>query len=101
MTDLTALSKGKAVGRSLDGLLDSARDTLEGLLTALGPAVRSSLLTIRLAEQDAYPTTLRREGLAARDTLRDAMERGDQAVQEPSSCASGGSPNKAVASSLR
>ncbi|MET9145252.1 Hsp70 family protein [Streptomyces sp. NPDC004042] len=140
MADLAALGRGEAVGRSLDGLVDSARDTLETctqarsvfaratiaarggrgllppplledlrkaaeavmdarramdtdamraateraeeLLTALDPAVRSSLLTIRLAEQDAYPTTLRREVLAARDALRDAVERGDQAAQD-------------------
>ncbi|MFF3589042.1 hypothetical protein ACFYYI_18045 [Streptomyces sp. NPDC002387] len=115
MADLAALSRGEAVGRSLDGLLDSARDTLElctqarsvlaratvaarggrgllppplledlrkaaeavmdarramaadamraaseraeELLTGLDPAVRTSILTIRLAEQDAYPAT--------------------------------------------
>ncbi|GEC03690.1 hypothetical protein SSP24_13450 [Streptomyces spinoverrucosus] len=140
MADLAALSQGEAMGRSLDGLLDSARDTLETctrarsvfaratiaarggrgllppplledlrktaeavmdarramnadamraateraeeLLSSLDPAVRSSLLTIRLAEQDAYPATLRREVLAARDALRSAVERGDQAAQD-------------------
>ncbi|MFM9695495.1 Hsp70 family protein [Streptomyces europaeiscabiei] len=138
--DLEALGKGETVGRSLDGLLESARDTLElcvqarsasarasvaaeggrGLLppplleelrdaaeavryarramdtaamraateraeelwTGLDPAVRTSILTIRLAEQDAYPATLRKEVLAARDTLRSAVERGDQAAQD-------------------
>lgn len=138
--DLEALGKGETVGRSLDGLLDSARDTLElcaqardtgaratiaaqggrGLLppslledlrnaaeavkeartamdvdamrtaaeradalwTGLDRAVRTSILTIRFAEQDAYPTTLRKEVLAARDTLRDAVEHGDQAAQD-------------------
>jgi hypothetical protein len=29
MADLAAIGKGETVGRSLDGLLDSARDTLE------------------------------------------------------------------------
>ncbi|WP_225080706.1 Hsp70 family protein [Streptomyces sp. CoT10] len=140
MADLEALSKGETVGRSLDGLLASARDTLElctqarsacaratvaarggrGLLplplleelreaaeavmdarramdadamraatdraeelwTGLDPAVRTSILTIRFAEQDAYPTTLRKEVLAARDALRGAVERGDQADQD-------------------
>ncbi|MFD1832546.1 Hsp70 family protein [Streptomyces desertarenae] len=138
--DLAALGRGEAVGRSLDGLLDSARDTLElcarardasarasvaarggrGLLppalleelrdaaeavrdargamdtdamraateraedlwTGLDPAVRVSILAIRFAEQDSYPATLRREVLAARDALRDAVERGDQAAQD-------------------
>ncbi len=140
MADLAALGKGETVGRSLDGLLDSARDTLElcerareasaraaiaardgrGLLpsplleelrraaetvkdargamntdamratteraeelwTGLDPAVRASIRTIRLAEQDAYPTTLRKEVLAARDALRSAVARGDQAAQD-------------------
>ncbi|WP_369029458.1 Hsp70 family protein [Streptomyces adonidis] len=140
MADLATLSKGETVGRSLDGLLDSARDILElctrarsaaaqsnvtarggrGLLppqllkelrgaaeavmdarramdadamraateraeelwTGLDPAVRTSILTIRLAEQDAYPATLRKEVLAARDDLRSAVERGDQAAQD-------------------
>jgi molecular chaperone DnaK len=140
MADLTALSKGETVSRSLDGLLDSARETLElctrardasaratvaaqggrGLLppelldelrkaaetvkdargamdtdamraateraedlwTGLDPAVRTSILTIRFAEQDSYPATLRKEVLAARDALRGAVERGDQAAQD-------------------
>ncbi|GGZ88289.1 Hsp70 family protein [Streptomyces echinoruber] len=140
MADLEALAKGEPVGRSLDGLLDAARSTLElctqareasaraavaarggrGLLppslleelqkaaeavmdarramdadamraateraedlwTGLDPAVRTAILTIRLAEQDAYPTTLRKEILAARDALRSAVERGDQAAQD-------------------
>ncbi|MFC5959048.1 Hsp70 family protein [Streptomyces pratens] len=140
MRDLETLSKGEAVGRSLDGLLDSARDTLElctrarsstalatlaaqsgrkllppplleelreaaeavmdarramdadamrvateraeDLWTGLDPTIRTSILTIRLAEQDAYPTTLRKEVLAARDALRDAVERSDQAAQD-------------------
>ncbi|WP_051858041.1 Hsp70 family protein [Streptomyces cellulosae] len=140
MADLAALGKGETVGRSLDGLLDSARDTLElctrarhasaratvaarggrGLLppplleelrdaseavmdarramdadamraateraedlwTGLDPAVRTSILTIRLAEQDSYPVTLRKEVLAARDALRSAVDRGDQAAQD-------------------
>ncbi|MFJ8080051.1 Hsp70 family protein [Streptomyces sp. NPDC096205] len=140
MTDLAALARGETVGRSLDGLLDSARETLElwrrarsaqaqagiasrsgrGLLppslledlraaaeavldarramdtdalragteraedlwTALDPAVRTSVVTIRLAEQDAYPATLRKEILAARDALRGAVESGDQAAQD-------------------
>ncbi|MFF3467475.1 Hsp70 family protein [Streptomyces sp. NPDC002619] len=140
LTDLEALSKGEPVGRSLDGLLDSARDTLElcvqarsasaratvaarggrGLLppplledlrkaaeavmdarramdadamraateraeelwTGLDRAVRTSILTIRFAEQDAYPTILRKEILDARDALRSAVERGDQAAQD-------------------
>ncbi|MFI8314867.1 Hsp70 family protein [Streptomyces microflavus] len=140
MADLAALSKGEKVGRSLDGLLDSARDTLElcararsayaratiagqggqGLLpsplleqlrkaaeavmdtrkamdadamrtatgraeelwTGLDPAVRTSILTIRFAEQDSYPATLRKEVLAARDALRSAVERSDQAAQD-------------------
>ncbi|MET7972451.1 Hsp70 family protein [Streptomyces mirabilis] len=140
IVDLKALSMGEAVGRSLDGLLDSARDTLElctqarnasartavaarggrGLLppplleelrrateavtdarramdtdamraateraqdlwTGLDPAVRTSILTIRLAEQDSYPAVLRKEVLTARDALRSAVERGDQAAQD-------------------
>ncbi|WP_416978783.1 Hsp70 family protein [Streptomyces sp. T028] len=140
MADLAALGKGETVGRSLDGLLDSARATLElckrardahacatvaakggrGLLPAplleelrqaaeavmdarkamntdamrtatdraddlwsgLDPAVRTSIFTIRLAEQDSYPATLRKEVLAARDALRSAVERGDQAAQD-------------------
>jgi actin-like ATPase involved in cell morphogenesis len=140
MADLAALGKGETVDRSLDGLLDSARDTLElcvrargasaqasvaarggrGLLpppllaelreaadavedargamdtdamqaateraedlwTGLDPAVRASILAIRFAEQDSYPTTLRKEVLAARDALRNAVERGDQAAQD-------------------
>ncbi|GGM86125.1 Hsp70 family protein [Streptomyces fuscichromogenes] len=140
MGDLEALGKGETVGRSLDGLLDSARDILElctkarnaaaqatvatrggrGLLppplleelrqareavmdarramdveamraaterseelwTTLDPTVRRSILTIRLAEQDSYPAPLRKEVLAARDALRDAVARGDQAAQD-------------------
>ncbi|MGW1092541.1 Hsp70 family protein [Streptomyces sp. NPDC002596] len=140
MRDLEALAKGETVGRSLDGLLDSARDTLElcaqarnasaratiaardgrGLLpppvleelreaaeavggarramdadamraateraeelwSGLDPAVRTSILTIRLAEQDSYPAILRKEVLAARDALRSAVERGDQSAQD-------------------
>ncbi|MFF2205248.1 Hsp70 family protein [Streptomyces sp. NPDC058145] len=140
MADLKALSKGESVGRSLDGLLDSARETLElcaqargasalarlaaqggrrlmsdplleelreaaeavmdareamdtdamgaateradDLWTGLDPAVRTALVTIRLAEQDAYPTTLRKEILAARDALRSAVDRGDEAAQD-------------------
>ncbi len=138
--DLAALARGETVGRSLDGLLDTARDTLdlctrarsahaqasitfrsgrgllppplleelretgeavldarramdadamrastervEDLWTGLDPAVRTSVVTIRLAEQDAYPATLRKEILAARDALRSAVERGDQANQD-------------------
>ncbi|MET9254874.1 Hsp70 family protein [Streptomyces sp. NPDC003717] len=140
MADLAALSQGETVGRSLDGLLASARDRLDlvdrarnaqartgvasrsgrGLLppallaelrdaaeavgdargamdtgamraatdraeelwTGLDPAVRTSILTIRLAEQDSYPTALRTQVLAARDALRGAVERGDQAAQD-------------------
>ncbi|MFF3495244.1 Hsp70 family protein [Streptomyces sp. NPDC002795] len=140
MEDLSALGRGDTVSRSLDGLLDSARDILElctrarlasaqasvaarggrGLLpmqllkelkdaaeavmdarramdadamrgateraedlwTQLDPAVRTSIITIRLAEQDAYPATLRKEVLAARDALRSAVEGGDQPVQD-------------------
>ncbi|MEV3906846.1 Hsp70 family protein [Streptomyces canus] len=140
MEDLAALGRGETVGRSLDGLLDSARDTLElstrarsasaratvaaqggrGLLpsslleelrkaaetvmdarramdtgamrtateraeelwTGLDPAVRTSIITIRLAEQDAYPTPLRKEVLAVRDALRNAVARGDQSAQD-------------------
>ncbi|MEU2117116.1 Hsp70 family protein [Streptomyces sp. NPDC016459] len=140
MADLAALGKGETVGRSLDGLLDDARETLElctkartatahatitvasgrGLLApplleelrkagesvmdarramdtdamragttrveelwkGLDPAVRTSILTVRLAEQDSYPATLRKEVLAARDALRSAVERGDQAAQD-------------------
>ncbi|MFM9593122.1 Hsp70 family protein [Streptomyces scabiei] len=139
-TDLATIARGETAGRSLDGLLNSARDTLElskraraaqaqaniafrsgrGLLplsqlqdlraaadavldarramdtdalraateraedlwTTLDPAVRTSLLTIRLAEQDAYPATLRKDILAARDALRSAVEQGDQAAQD-------------------
>ncbi|MFK0119512.1 Hsp70 family protein [Streptomyces sp. NPDC090994] len=138
--DLAALTRGETVGRSLDGLLDTARDTLdlcsrardaaaragvvagsgrgllpqglvedlrkakeavmdarrtmdldglraateraEDLWTGLDPAVRTSLVTIRLAEQDSYPATLRKEVLAARDALRHAVERGDQSAQD-------------------
>ncbi|MFI1648624.1 Hsp70 family protein [Streptomyces avidinii] len=133
--DLGALSRGEPLNRSLDGLLDSARDTLElcqrtrsaqagagivarggcGLLpqslvqdmqkaaeeakdaraamntdgmraaadhvdklwTSIDPAVRTALFTIRFAEQDAYPATLRSEVLAARDALLGAVEDGD------------------------
>ncbi|WP_329133520.1 Hsp70 family protein [Streptomyces sp. NBC_01476] len=140
MADLAALSVGETVGRSLDGLLDAARETLElckesrvasaqatiaaqsgrGLLppplleelresaeavmdarkamdadamrasteralelwTGLDPTVRTAILTIRLAEQDSYPATLRKEVLAARDALRSAVQRGDQAAQD-------------------
>ncbi|MEU6624822.1 Hsp70 family protein [Streptomyces litmocidini] len=139
MADLAALGKGETVGRSLDGLLDSARETLElctrartvfaqatiatgsgrGLLPAalledlrragesvmdarksmdtdalrestqraeefwkgIDPAVRTSVITIRLAEQDSYPTTLRNEVLAARDALKSAVVSGDQNAQ--------------------
>ncbi|MGA4858462.1 Hsp70 family protein [Streptomyces koyangensis] len=139
-TDLAALGKGETVGRSLDGLLDSARDTLdlckrargvhaqavlahrngrgllpspvreelraaadaimdarramrtdalrsateraEDLWTGLDPAVRTAIITVALAEQDSYPTTLRKEVLTARDALRDAVERGDQTAQD-------------------
>ncbi len=138
--DLAALAKGEAVGRSLDGLLEAARTTLdlcararsahaqasiaprsgrgllpppllaelreaaeavldarrtmdsdalrtnteraEDLWTGIDPAVRTSLMTIQLAEQDAYPATLRKEIVAARDELRGAVERGDQAAQD-------------------
>lgn len=140
MKDLVTLSKGEALGRSLDGLLDSARHTLEtctqarstfarttiiaqggrgllprslleqlrkaadavmdarkamnvdamrlatertvDLLMTLDPQVRSSLITIRFAEQDAYPAALRRKVLAARDALREAVDRGDQSAQD-------------------
>ncbi|WP_406294377.1 Hsp70 family protein [Embleya sp. NBC_00888] len=140
LADLAALGRGEPLGRSLDGVLDSARDTLElceqtrnagvratiaarygrGLLpqslldrlrkageavgdarramdvkemqaaaeqaedlwTGLDPAIRTAILTIRLAEQDSYPTTLRKEILAARDALRDAVEYGDQDAQD-------------------
>ncbi|MFE2558356.1 Hsp70 family protein [Streptomyces sp. NPDC059352] len=140
MAELAALSRGEALGRSLDGLLESARETLElctrardasaratvasrggrGLLppplleelreaaeavmdarramdtdamravteradelwTGLDPAVRTSILTIRFAEQDSYPAALRKEVLASRDALRSAVERGDQAAQD-------------------
>ncbi|MFH9734119.1 Hsp70 family protein [Streptomyces sp. NPDC017260] len=139
-TDLAALARGAAVGRSLDGLLDSARDTLglckraravyaqavlasrngrgllpppvraelrtaadavmdarramrvdalrsateraEDLWTGLDPAVRTAVITVALAEQDSYPTTLRKEVLTARDALRDAVDRGDRAAQD-------------------
>ncbi|MFJ9426529.1 Hsp70 family protein [Streptomyces sp. NPDC101249] len=139
-TDLAALAKGEPVGRSLDGLLESARTTLdlctrariahtwatlaprtgrgllppslleelrevaeaimdaraamnhdamrvnterfEDLWTGIDPAVRTSLTIIRLAEQDAYPATLRKQVVAARDELRSAVERGDQAAQD-------------------
>ncbi|WP_331452426.1 Hsp70 family protein [Streptomyces sp. SS162] len=139
-TDLEALAGGETPGRSLDGLLDAARDTLElctraraaqaragtasrsgrGLLppallrdlraaaeavldarramdtdalragteraedlwTGLDPTVRTAILTVRLAEQDAYPATLRKEILAARDALRGAVDRGDQPDQD-------------------
>ncbi|WP_052808684.1 Hsp70 family protein [Streptomyces cyaneogriseus] len=138
--DLAALARGETAGRSLDGLLDSARDTLdlctrarraqahariasrsgrgllppplpeelrkaaaavldarkamdadamrasteraEDLWASLDPAVRTSLVTIRLAEQDAYPATLRKEILAVRDALRSAVGRGDQTAQD-------------------
>ncbi len=140
MADLAALGLGESVGHSLDGLLDSARETLElcrearsasaqaslgarggrGLLppplleelrsageavmdarkamdadsmragtkrvnelwNGLDPAVRTSILTIRFAEQDSYPASLRKEVLAARDALRSAVERGDQPAQD-------------------
>ncbi|MFZ3493973.1 Hsp70 family protein [Streptomyces sp. 5.8] len=140
MADLAALGRGESVSRSLDGLLDSARETLDlckearnaaalamlgasggrGLLppalleelrkageavmdarramntdsmraateranelwTGLDPAVRTSILAIRFAEQDSYPATLRKEVLAARDALRSAVERGDEAAQD-------------------
>ncbi|MEU1672748.1 Hsp70 family protein [Streptomyces roseifaciens] len=140
MEVLAALGKGEAIGRSLDGFLDSARDTLDlctrarsasarasiasrggrGLLpppileelreaaeavmdarramdadsmrantdraeelwTGLDPAIRTSILTIHLAEQDTYPTALRKEILAARDALCSAVERGDQTAQD-------------------
>ncbi|MGW6137393.1 Hsp70 family protein [Streptomyces sp. NPDC055140] len=138
MTDLAALGRGETVSRSLDGFLDSARDTLDlcsrtrsthagatmfaqsgrGLLPAallvdlrnvaeavndaresmdtaamraatermtdlsdgIDPAIRNALYTIRLAEQDAYPTTLRTQVIAARDALRSAMARDDKAA---------------------
>jgi len=140
MTDLAAVGRGETVGRSLDGLVDSAHTALElcararnasaqasvasrggrGLLspelleelrkagaavmdareamdtdvmraateraedlwTGLDPAIRTSILTIRLAEQNSYPATLRKKVLAARDALRGAVERGDQAAQD-------------------
>ncbi|MFE5407023.1 hypothetical protein ACFQ9Z_38255 [Streptomyces sp. NPDC056580] len=44
MADLKALGKGEAVGRSLDGLLDSGRDTLE-----LCAQARSASALARLA----------------------------------------------------
>lgn len=138
--DLAALGRGEGVGRSIDGLLDSARGTLElcrrarsaevgarifseggrgllpppilkdlrrgaeavrdareamdteamlssteevdDLLTGIDPAVRTALYTIRLAEQGAYPATLRKEVIEARDGLRGAVGRGDQAAQD-------------------
>ncbi|MFI5722365.1 Hsp70 family protein [Streptomyces cyaneofuscatus] len=137
---LAALGRGETVGRSFDGLLDSARETLElcgrarsaqvraelfskggrgllpsalledlrrgaeavkdareamdtdlmlsrtdevdDLLTGIDPAVRTALYTIRLAEQGVYPATLRKEVIAARDGLRSAVERRDQAAQD-------------------
>ncbi|MET9891886.1 Hsp70 family protein [Streptomyces sp. NPDC006465] len=140
VVDLAALSRGERMGRSLDGLLESARDTLElctgaraagaratvaaqgghGLLpsslledlrkaseavkdargamdvdamrtateradqlwTALDPTVRNAILTIRFAEQDAYPSSLRKEVLETRGALRAAVERSDQAAQD-------------------
>ncbi|MFE1341452.1 Hsp70 family protein [Streptomyces sp. NPDC058733] len=69
--------------RAMDAdAMRAATERVEDLWTGLDPAVRTSILTIRLAEQDAYPTTLRREVLAARDALRSAVERGDQAAQD-------------------
>jgi hypothetical protein len=60
----------------------AATERAEDLWTGLDPAVRTSILTIRLAEQDSYPATLRKEVLAARDALRSAVEGGDQAAQD-------------------
>lgn len=57
-------------------------ERVEDLWTGIDPAVRTSLMTIQLAEQDAYPATLRKEIVAARDELRSAVERGDQAAQD-------------------
>jgi hypothetical protein len=60
----------------------ASTERAEDLWASLDPAVRTSLVTIRLAEQDAYPATLRREILAVRDALRGAVERGDQTAQD-------------------
>ncbi|MER6252857.1 Hsp70 family protein [Streptomyces sp. NPDC001584] len=57
-------------------------DRAKELWIGLDPAVRTAILAIRLAEQDSYPATLRKEVLAARDALRSAVERGDQAAQD-------------------
>ncbi|MFJ6144931.1 Hsp70 family protein [Streptomyces anulatus] len=138
--NLAALGRGETAGRSIDGLLNSARETLElcrqarnaevgagifseggrgllpsqllkdlrrgaeavrdareamdtdlmlssteevdDLLTGIDPAVRTALYTIRLAEQGAYPATLRKEVIEARNGLRAAVRGGDQAAQD-------------------
>ncbi|MBO0915540.1 MULTISPECIES: Hsp70 family protein [Streptomyces] len=138
MHDLAALGRGESLSHSLDGLLDSARDTLDlctrarstqagarifaqggrGLLpavlvedlrnaaeavrdareamdtaamreatervddlsTGIDPSIRNALYAIRLAEQDAYPTTIRTEVIAARDALRSAVSRNDKSA---------------------
>ncbi|MET7302532.1 hypothetical protein [Embleya sp. NPDC005575] len=60
----------------------AAAEQAEDLCTGVDPAIHTAILTIRLAEQDSYPTSLRKEILAARDALRDAVKHGDQDAQD-------------------
>ncbi|MER7733068.1 Hsp70 family protein [Streptomyces erythrochromogenes] len=138
--DLAALARGEGVSRSLDGFLDSARDTLdlclrarnvqatagnlarggtgllpveilaelrkaaedvkdtratmdtaamrtaaeraEALQAGIDPTIRTAVSTIRLAEQGAFPATLRAEVIAARDALRSAVTDGGQDARD-------------------
>lgn len=74
----------------------AAADHVDKLWTSIDPAVRTALFTIRFAEQDAYPATLRSEVLAARDALLGAVEDGDPGSWTSSSSASGGSASRVV-----
>ncbi|MFE3382577.1 hypothetical protein [Streptomyces anulatus] len=63
-------------------LMLSSTEEVDDLLTGIDPAVRTALYTIRLAEQGAYPATLRKEVIEARNGLRAAVRGGDQAAQD-------------------
>jgi molecular chaperone DnaK len=69
--------------RALDAdVLPAATDRATRLWSGLDAVVRTALRTIWLADQDVYPATLRKEILSTRDTLHDAVERGDQPTQD-------------------
>ena len=60
--------------------MQAATERAEDLSTGIDPSIRNALYAIRLAEQDAYPTTIRTEVIAARDALRSAVSRDDRSA---------------------